>query len=111
MVLFKKSGSYRSYHPQRTYRRIPSCTIFCSDQVKSYQNSTFVMRKVGCSINMAALLVGFLGDSVLKVDLDGVVKKKKATSGFGLKVMLGVSLCVSSICILQLSCGNIYKLE
>ena len=33
---------------------------------------------------MAALLVAFLGGSVLEVDLDGVVKKKGATSGFEL---------------------------
>ena len=34
------------------------------------------MRKVGCLVNVAALLVGLLGGSFLKVDLVGVVKKK-----------------------------------
>ena len=33
------------------------------------------MRKVGCLVNLTALIVGFLGGSVLKVDLAGVVKK------------------------------------
>ena len=47
------------------------------------------MRKVGCLVNMAALLVGFLGVSVLKVDISGSVKKKILTSGFGLQVMIG----------------------
>ena len=53
------------------------------------------MRKVGCLVNMVALFAGFLGVSVLEVDLAGVVKKKRITSGFGLQVMLGGSLCVS----------------
>ena len=42
------------------------------------------MRKVGCIVNLEAIIVGFLGGSVLKADIDGVVKKKGATSGFGL---------------------------
>ena len=53
------------------------------------------MGKVGCLINNAALILGFLGGSVLKVDISRVVKKKKATSGFGLQVMLGGYLFVS----------------
>ena len=68
------------------------------------------MRKFDCLVNMAALLVGFLGGSVMKVDLAGVVKKKRATSGFGLKVMLGGSLCVSGPCMMQISCRAIYNL-
>ena len=44
---------------------------------------------------MAALIVGFLGGSVLNVDLYGVGKKEGATSGFGLKMMILGSLCVS----------------
>ena len=35
-----------------------------------------MIGKVSCLINMEALLVGFLGGSVLKVDLSGVVNKK-----------------------------------
>ena len=53
------------------------------------------MRKVGCLVNIAAILDGCLGGSVTKIDLSGAVKKKRATSGFGLKSMLGGSLCVS----------------
>ena len=68
------------------------------------------MSKVGCLVNMADLLVGFLGGSVLKVDISGVVKKKRATSGFGLQVMLGEDIFVSGPCTLQLSCGNISKI-
>ena len=41
-----------------------------------HQNSTLVMEKVGCLVNLVALVVGFLGGSVQKVDLYVVVKKK-----------------------------------
>ena len=34
-----------------------------------------MVGKVGCIVYLATLLVGFLGCSVLKVDIDGVVKK------------------------------------
>ena len=68
------------------------------------------MRKVVCLVNLAALLVGFLGSSVLKVDIYGVVNKKRATSGFGLQVMLGGSICVSGPCTLQIYGGNISKI-
>ena len=68
------------------------------------------MRKVGCLVNLDYLIVGFLGVSVLKVDIYRLVKKERATSGFGLQVMLGGSLFVSYTCTLQLSCGNISKI-
>ena len=68
-----------------------------------------MMRKFGCLVNLAVILVGFLGGSVLKVDLAGVAKKKRVTSGFVFKVMLGGYLCVSGTCTLQLYCLNIYK--
>ena len=42
----------------------------------------------------------------MKVDITGAVKKKWVTSGFGLKVMLGRSLCVSGPCKLQITFGN-----
>ena len=51
-------------------------TIFYSDKIEFHQNSTFVIREVGCLVNMAALVLGFLGGSVQKVDLAVVVKKK-----------------------------------
>ena len=41
------------------------------------------MIKVGFHVDLAALLVGFLGGSVLKVDLYRVVKEKITNSGFG----------------------------
>ena len=44
--------------------------------MKYNQDSTLVMGKFGCLVNMAAFLVGFLGGSVLKVDLYMVVNKK-----------------------------------
>ena len=44
-------------------------------KIQSHQNPTLVMGKVGCHANLVALLVGFLGGSVLKVGLAGVVKK------------------------------------
>ena len=65
MAMFKKYVSSRSYHPLRTYRCIPYLTRFCSDQKKSHKNSTFLMRKVGYIVNMAAIIVVLLGDSVL----------------------------------------------
>ena len=52
------------------------------------------MRNVGCIVNIVVLIVGFLGGSVLKVYLAGVVKKKNVTSGFGLQVMTVGYLCV-----------------
>ena len=63
--------------------------------MKYNQDPTLVMGKFGCLVNMAALLLGCLGGSVLKVYLAGVVKKKRVTSCFGLKVIIGGSLCVS----------------
>ena len=68
------------------------------------------MQKVGCIVNLVALLVGFLGGLVLKVDLSGVTNKNRATSGIGLQVIIGVSLCVSDPCTLNISCETIYKL-
>ena len=68
------------------------------------------MGKVGCIVYLAAFIVSCLGGSVLKVDLAGVVKKKRATSGFRLNVMIGGSLCVSGTCTLQLSFGSISKI-
>ena len=41
-----------------------------------------VMRKIGCLVNMAVLLVGFLVGSVINVDSTGVVKKKIRIHGF-----------------------------
>ena len=61
------------------------------------------MRNIGCLVNMAALLVFFLRNLVIKVDIAGVVNKRRATSGFGLKVILRGSLCFSGPCTLQLS--------
>ena len=68
------------------------------------------MRKFVCLVNMVALLVGFLGGSVLRIDISGVVNKKGATSGFRFQVILGGYLCVSGTCILQLLSGTISKL-
>ena len=43
---------------------------------KNSLNSTLVMGKVGCIVNLAALLVGCLGGLVPNFDLAGAVKKK-----------------------------------
>ena len=66
-----------------------------------------MVGKVGCIVYLAELLVSCLGGSFIKVDLSGAVKKKRATSGFGLKVMLRGSLCVSDPCTLQIYFGAI----
>ena len=68
-----------------------------------------MVGKVGCIIFLVALLVGCLGGLGIKVDLDGIAKKKWVTSGFGFKVILGGSLCVSGPCIFHLSCLTISK--
>ena len=52
-----------------------------------------------------------MGCSVLKVDLAGVENKKRVTSVFGLKVILGGSLCVSVHCILHISCVTISNID
>ena len=62
--------------------------------MKYNQDPTLVMGKFGCLVNMAALLLGCLGGSVLKVYLAGTVKKKCVTSGFRLIVMLGGYICI-----------------
>ena len=61
----------------------------------SHHNYTLLVGKVGCLVNMAALLLGLMGGTFMKVYLAGVVKKKRVTSCFGLKVIIGGSLCVS----------------
>ena len=68
------------------------------------------MVKVVCIVNLAALLVVCLGDSVPKVDIYGAVKKKRVTSGFGLQAMIRCSLCVLGPCIFQISCETRPKL-
>ena len=68
------------------------------------------MGKVGFLVNLAALLVGCLIDSVPKVHLYGEAKKKREASGFLLKVMFEGCLCVSGTFILQISSRNISKL-
>ena len=68
------------------------------------------MGKVRCLIGRAALLVGFLGGSVLMVDMARVVKKIRASSVFGLQVMPVGSLGVSGPYILQLSLGTRSKI-
>ena len=47
-----------------------------------------MMDRFGCVVYLAELLVGCLGGSVLKVDLYGILNKKRVTSGFGLKAIL-----------------------
>ena len=64
------------------------------------------MGKVVCLLNIEALVVFLLGGSVLNFDLARAVKKKKKTSGFGLQVILGGSICVSGPCTFQVSCGT-----
>ena len=110
MVILHKSVSYRSCHPWITYMCIPSCTSFSSYKIQSHKYSTLVMWNFGYLVNMAALLVSLLGVSVTKVDIYGV-KKKGATSGIILQVMLELSLCIPGPCIFHISCGTRSKLS
>ena len=41
-----------------------------------------MVGKVVFLVYMVAFIVGFLGGSVMKVDISGLVEKKRATSGF-----------------------------
>ena len=59
-----------------------------------------VMRNVVCLVNMAAILVSVPVGSNFKVELAGVIKNKRATSGFGFQVILGGSISVSGPCTL-----------
>ena len=74
-------------------------------------NYALVVGKVGCLIYLEKCIVDYLGGSVLKVDIAGSVKKRRATSGFGLKVILGESLFVSGPCTLMISCVNISNID
>ena len=65
-----------------------------------------MVGKVRFLVYMEELLVGLLVGSVLNMDLSGAVKKKWVTSGFGLKVIIGWSLCVSGPCTFQISYGT-----
>ena len=47
----------------------------------------------------------------MKSDLDGTVKKKRATSGFVLKVMIGGSLFISGTCTLHICYGTISNIS
>ena len=76
----------------------------------SKHNYTLMMGNVGCLVYMAALLIGCLGGSVLKVDLSGLVNKIMSASSFGFQVMPVGSVFVSCVFTLQLSCGTIYKI-
>ena len=62
--------------------------------------------KVGYIVYPAEIIVGCLRGSVLKFDLDKVVKKNRLNLGFLLKVMIVGSICVSVPCTLQLSYGS-----
>ena len=64
------------------------------------------MGEIGFLADWSTLLLGCLGGSFMTVDIFGVVKKIRVTSGFGLQVMLVGFLGVSGTCILQLSCGT-----
>ena len=60
----------------------------------------------GYLVGLSELLVGCLGYSVLKLDMDRVLKKNRPTSGFVLQVMLVGSLYVSVPCTLHIYCGT-----
>ena len=56
---------------------IPSCTGLHLDQIQYHHKYTLVMGKSGFIVNLEALHVGFLGGSVLKVDISGAANKKE----------------------------------
>ena len=64
------------------------------------------MKKVVCLVNVATLLVGLLGGSVLKVHLSGVVTKKVRFQ------VLDCKLCMEDIFLFQVpvNCSYLVKL-
>ena len=54
-----------------------------------------MLGKVVFLVYLAAIIVGCLGGSIMKVDLAGAVKKKLGDFRFVFRVLLGGSLCVS----------------
>ena len=68
------------------------------------------MGEVGCLLGSVALLLGFMGCSVLTDDMAEVVKKIRVSSGFGLQVMPVGYLGVSGLCALQIYFGTRCKL-
>ena len=71
MVLFHHFGSSTPCHTHITYRRIQPSSSVCSYQVYYHQNSTLGMGDVGYLVGWAALLVGYLGDSILTIGVAG----------------------------------------
>ena len=68
------------------------------DQIRYHHNSTLVVVKVGCLVGVVALLVCFLGGSVMKIDMDEIVKKNRVwveTSVFVLQVIIVGLICIS----------------
>ena len=105
IVVFKSSGSSRFYHPWRACRFIPSCIIFCSDQIKYHKNYTSVMRKVGWIVKLESLLVGFLRVLVLGVDLVWLVNTK------GWLQVLDYKWCLEVLFVFQLPLNYSYCVE
>ena len=68
------------------------------------------MGKIRCLVCREALIVAFLGYSVLVVDTSRVLNNIQVTSRFGLQVIPLGSLGVSGPCILKLSCVTWSKL-
>ena len=60
----------------------------------SHNNYTLIVGKVVCLVIMVVLLVGFLGGSVMKVDLSGAAKKKMGD----LRFWIESDACRASYC-------------
>ena len=81
-------------------------TRFSPDQILSHHKSTLVLGGIVRLVGWEELLVGYLVGFVLKVDLDGAVKKILLSSGFGLYMILVGYLGISGPCTFQLYCGT-----
>ena len=66
---------------------------------KSHHNYTLVMGKVGCLVNVMALIVVCLRSSVLKVDISGAVKEKGGFRFWITSDSWRVYFCFRSLCI------------
>ena len=75
MVLYRQSGSSTACHPWRTFRCIPSCSSYHSDQIQYHRNSALAMDKVVCLVGWVALLVAWLEGLVMLVNIYGMEKK------------------------------------
>ena len=93
-MLFHKYVFFISCYPWRTHRFIPYFYSFLSYQIKYNLNSTLVVEKFGCLVNLTTLLVGCLGVFIFKgLYLRGSEEKQGRFKVLDCKVWLEYIFC------------------